>query len=72
MSDLVQARPPTLLDAAWRTAFRLGFPLARIWWRLRRRNMRGRSSQFASIERYWWCARPIAPNGTSLAALSHC
>lgn len=25
-----------LLDAAWRMAFRLGFPLARIWWRLPR------------------------------------
>lgn len=24
------------LDAFWRTAFRLGFPLARVWWRLRR------------------------------------
>lgn len=27
---------PSLLDLAWRTAFRLGFPLARLWWRLRR------------------------------------
>jgi 8-oxo-dGTP diphosphatase len=26
----------SLLDFAWRTAFRLGFPLARIWWRLTR------------------------------------
>ena len=26
----------SLLDLAWRTAFRLGFPLARVWWRLRR------------------------------------
>ena len=25
-----------LLDFAWRAAFRLGFPLARIWWRLTR------------------------------------
>ena len=25
---------PSLLDLAWRTAFRVGFPLARIWWRL--------------------------------------
>jgi 8-oxo-dGTP diphosphatase len=24
----------SFLDLAWRTAFRLGFPLARIWWRL--------------------------------------
>ena len=35
MSDLGQARRSTLLDAAWRTAYRVGFPLARIWWRLR-------------------------------------
>ena len=26
----------SLLDLAWRTAFRLGFPLARIWWWLAR------------------------------------
>src|SRR5215469_10288610 len=26
----------SLLDFAWRTAFRVGFPLARIWWRLTR------------------------------------
>jgi 8-oxo-dGTP diphosphatase len=25
-----------LADLAWRTAFRLGFPLARLWWRVRR------------------------------------
>jgi 8-oxo-dGTP diphosphatase len=25
-----------MLDAGWRVAFRLGYPLARIWWRLRR------------------------------------
>ena len=25
---------PRHLDAAWRLAFRLGFPLARVWWRL--------------------------------------
>ena len=24
------------VDLAWRTAFRIGFPLARLWWRLRR------------------------------------
>ncbi|HEY2132388.1 MAG TPA: NUDIX hydrolase [Acetobacteraceae bacterium] len=28
-------RSSPLLDLAWRTAFRIGFPLARIWWRLR-------------------------------------
>ena len=29
------------LDAAWRLAFRLGFPLARVWWRLRRARHEG-------------------------------
>ncbi|MBV8090464.1 MAG: NUDIX domain-containing protein [Alphaproteobacteria bacterium] len=27
---------PSLIDLAWRTAFRFGFPLARLWWRLTR------------------------------------
>ncbi|MBV9243816.1 MAG: NUDIX hydrolase [Methylobacteriaceae bacterium] len=35
------APPSTRLDAAWRIAFRLGFPLARIWWRLRRARHEG-------------------------------
>lgn len=26
---------PTPLDRTWQLAFRLGFPLARVWWRLR-------------------------------------
>src|SRR5476651_383501 len=34
MSDLEQNSLSSLLDFGWRTAFRLGFPLARIWWRL--------------------------------------
>ena len=41
LSDLEQARRSTLLDAALQTAFRLGFPLARIWWRLRRQRHEG-------------------------------
>ena len=41
MSDLGQARRSTLLDAAWRTAYRVGFPLARIWWRLRHQHHEG-------------------------------
>lgn len=41
MSDFWQTRDPTLLDAAWRTAYRFGFPLARIWWRLRRKRHEG-------------------------------
>jgi 8-oxo-dGTP diphosphatase len=32
---------PGRLDAAWRLAFRLGFPLARVWWRLRRARHEG-------------------------------
>ena len=28
------AQSTKLIDAAWRTAFRLGFPLALLWWRL--------------------------------------
>jgi 8-oxo-dGTP diphosphatase len=34
MSGFRRAPLPSLLDLAWRTAFRVGFPLARIWWRL--------------------------------------
>jgi len=41
MSGLGQAPPSSLLDFAWRTAFRLGFPLARIWWRLLRPRHQG-------------------------------
>src|SRR5215813_3882544 len=41
MSDLGQARRSTLLDAALRTAYRVGFPLARIWWRLRHQQHEG-------------------------------
>src|SRR5215470_12596027 len=36
MSALWRAPRSSLLDLAWRTAFRLGFPLARIWWQLTR------------------------------------
>jgi 8-oxo-dGTP diphosphatase len=36
MSGLERTPLSSLLDLAWRTAFRLGFPLARIWWRLTR------------------------------------
>lgn len=34
-------KPPTHADAAWQIAYRLGFPLACIWWRLRRRRHQG-------------------------------
>ena len=34
MSGLERTPLSSLLDLAWRTAFRLGFPLACIWWRL--------------------------------------
>jgi 8-oxo-dGTP diphosphatase len=33
--------PGSLLDLAWRTMCRLGFPLALIWWRLRRQSHEG-------------------------------
>jgi 8-oxo-dGTP diphosphatase len=36
MSSLGPARSSKLIDAAWRMAFRPGFPLALLWWRLRR------------------------------------
>ena len=41
MSDLVRTRPWTLLDAAWQLAFRIGFPLARVWWQMRRQHHEG-------------------------------
>ena len=41
MPDLEHARPSTIRDAAWQIAYRLGFPLARIWWRLRRQQHEG-------------------------------
>jgi 8-oxo-dGTP diphosphatase len=41
MSGLGQARRSTLIDAFWRTAYRVGFPLARIWWRLRHQQHEG-------------------------------
>src|SRR5580700_4247180 len=34
MTGLGRASLSSLLDVAWRAAFRVGFPLARIWWRL--------------------------------------
>ena len=40
-SDLGRAKPPTLVDIAWQIVFRLGFPLARIWWRLHRARHEG-------------------------------
>jgi 8-oxo-dGTP pyrophosphatase MutT (NUDIX family) len=41
MSNLGRTPRPSLLDFAWRTIFRLGFPLARIWWRLTPRRHEG-------------------------------
>jgi 8-oxo-dGTP diphosphatase len=41
MPDRRQTPPFSLIDLIWRTAFRLGFPLARIWWRLRRQPHEG-------------------------------
>jgi 8-oxo-dGTP pyrophosphatase MutT (NUDIX family) len=36
MSELGQSPPFSFVDLAWRMTFRLGFPLARLWWRVRR------------------------------------
>ena len=33
---MLKSDKPSLVDLFWRTAFRLGFPLARLWWRLTR------------------------------------
>jgi 8-oxo-dGTP pyrophosphatase MutT (NUDIX family) len=41
MSEPQQTPSFSLVDLAWRTAYRCGFPLARIWWRLRRRGHEG-------------------------------
>jgi 8-oxo-dGTP pyrophosphatase MutT (NUDIX family) len=41
MQRLGSAKPPTLVDAAWRVTFRIGFPLARVWWQLRRQPHEG-------------------------------
>src|ERR1700746_2635188 len=41
MSALGGAGLSSLYDFAWRTAFRRGFPLARIWWRLTRPRHQG-------------------------------
>ena len=32
---------PTLVDRGWRLVFRTAYPLARLWWRVRRRPHRG-------------------------------
>jgi 8-oxo-dGTP diphosphatase len=37
MPNLEHARSATRLDRVWQTAFRFGFPIARLWWRLQRR-----------------------------------
>ena len=36
VSDLGRSDAASLVDTAWQLVFRLGFPLARAWWRLRR------------------------------------
>jgi 8-oxo-dGTP diphosphatase len=41
VSDLRGAKRPTLVDIAWQTVFGLGFPLARICWRLLRARHEG-------------------------------
>src|ERR1700758_4321135 len=41
MPNRERVRSATWLDSAWQTALRLGFPLVRLWWRLRRRPHEG-------------------------------
>ena len=41
MTDPSRAWRLSLIDLSWRTAFRLGFPLARLWWWLRRPSHEG-------------------------------
>ena len=41
MSPATPAYPPSPAGAVWRAVYRLGFPLARLWWQLRRPEHRG-------------------------------
>lgn len=41
MSSIGRTPPPSPRDVFWRAAYRLGFPLARLWWRLRRSRHEG-------------------------------
>jgi 8-oxo-dGTP diphosphatase len=41
MSNLERSRTNPLMDAVWRLALRLGFPLARVWWHIRRPHHEG-------------------------------
>jgi 8-oxo-dGTP diphosphatase len=41
MPDPGRFPPSSLRDLAWRTAYRIGFPLACIWWRLTRQRHEG-------------------------------
>jgi 8-oxo-dGTP diphosphatase len=41
MSYVGQAKSLNRVDTVWQIAFRLGFPLARLWWRLWRRRHEG-------------------------------
>ena len=41
MLSLEQTPHFSLVDLAWRTVFRVGFPVARLWWRLRRPRHQG-------------------------------
>jgi 8-oxo-dGTP pyrophosphatase MutT (NUDIX family) len=41
LSDPERSSRSTFLDAAWRMVYRLGFPLARVWWRIQRSRHQG-------------------------------
>jgi len=38
---MTAGRPATRMDRAWQAAYRVGYPMARIWWALRRPRHRG-------------------------------
>ncbi|MXN76927.1 NUDIX domain-containing protein [Burkholderia sp. 4701] len=41
MPSLERTRPAKFIDAVWRMALRIGFRLARVWWRVRRPSHEG-------------------------------
>jgi 8-oxo-dGTP diphosphatase len=41
MSHVESDKSPTFVDTVWRVAYRLGFPLACVWWRIWRRRHQG-------------------------------
>jgi hypothetical protein len=68
VSGLGRDKLPTFLDIAWQILFRLGFPVARIWWRLQRRRHVGALVAIhvgQSLLLLCCSVPPIGPLGTS-------